>query len=291
MLVSVWHRMRCCTGGDVELLCLGKVGQCKLGSTGVVQMATGSIEIIQEWLQATQSRQKSYDDKRRSDLEFIGGDDVMVKVSLRKGVIKFRKRGKHGSIFIGSFRVIACVSKVAYGLELPQELSQIRNTCLLRECLADELAYIPTDKGKLRSCGIRIWTGKGSMGALQRGQSGRWSRKPSLGQVFGAVPSLSDFGDEILISGGELKIEGEGCVLQGRLVQLKAQSTVWGEIDHRGIVVIAFLTQVYVWSLPACTVRTLVIACLVLICVMVLREKTKGRELLEVPVAAKAQFN
>ncbi|KAJ9545549.1 LOW QUALITY PROTEIN: hypothetical protein OSB04_025256 [Centaurea solstitialis] len=39
------------------------------------------------------------------------------------------------------------------------------------------------------------------------------------------------------------KIEGEGCVLQGRLVLLKAQSSVWGEIDHRGIVVIAFLTH------------------------------------------------
>ncbi|KAJ9546782.1 hypothetical protein OSB04_019325 [Centaurea solstitialis] len=109
---------------------------------------TESIELIRERLKTAQSRQKSYADKRRSDLEFSVGDDVLLKVSPWKGVIRFRKRGKLGPRFIGPFKVIARVGKVAYRLELPPELSQIHNTfhvSQLRKCLADEAAHISID--------------------------------------------------------------------------------------------------------------------------------------------------
>ncbi|GKF87379.1 hypothetical protein Tco_0258256, partial [Tanacetum coccineum] len=39
-------------------------------------------------------RQKSYADNRRKPLEFEVGDHVLLKVSLSKGVIRFRKKGK-----------------------------------------------------------------------------------------------------------------------------------------------------------------------------------------------------
>ncbi|KAJ9536647.1 hypothetical protein OSB04_un000196 [Centaurea solstitialis] len=126
----------------------GEVGQRELGSTEIVQKTTESIELIRERLKTAQSRQKSYADKRRSDLEFSVGDDVLLKVSPWKGVIRFRKRGKLGPRFIGPFKVIARVGKVAYRLELPPELSQIHNTfhvSQLRKCLADEAAHIPID--------------------------------------------------------------------------------------------------------------------------------------------------
>ncbi|KAJ9557882.1 hypothetical protein OSB04_012496 [Centaurea solstitialis] len=100
------------------------------------------------WGETAQSRQKSYVDKRRSDLEFSVGDRVLLKVSLWKGVIRFRKRGKLGPRFIGPFEIVAHVGKVAYRLELPPELSQIHNTfhvSQLRKYLADESAHIPID--------------------------------------------------------------------------------------------------------------------------------------------------
>ncbi|KAI3735903.1 hypothetical protein L6452_15427 [Arctium lappa] len=92
--------------------------------------------------------EKSYADKRRSDLEFQIGDYVLLKVSPWKGVIRFRKRGKLGPRYIGPYKVIARVGKVAYRLELPDELSLIHNTfhvSQLRKCVTDETVVIPLE--------------------------------------------------------------------------------------------------------------------------------------------------
>jgi hypothetical protein len=129
-------------------ICWGEVGQRVLGSTEIVQATTENIQKIRERLQAAQSRQKSYANKRRSDLEFQVGDYVLLKVSPWKGVIRFRKRGKLGPRYIGPFKVTARVGKVAYRLELPEELSKIHNTfhvSQLRKCLADETAHVPVN--------------------------------------------------------------------------------------------------------------------------------------------------
>ncbi|KAJ9565813.1 hypothetical protein OSB04_001779 [Centaurea solstitialis] len=127
--------------------CLPTVGRVFVQQQLSCQYWHAPVRVV-VWQETTQSRQKSYADKRRSDLEFSVGDDVLLKVSPWKGVIRFRKRGKLGPRFIGPFKVIARVGKVAYRLELPPELSQIHNTfhvSQLRKCLADEAAHIPID--------------------------------------------------------------------------------------------------------------------------------------------------
>ncbi|KAJ9541969.1 hypothetical protein OSB04_028475 [Centaurea solstitialis] len=129
-------------------ICWGEVGQRVLGSTEVVQRTTEDIQRIRERLRTAQSRQKSYADRRRSDLEFQVGDRVLLNVSLWKGVIRFRKRGKLGPRYIGPFTILARVGKVAYRLELPAVLGQIHSTfhvLQLRKCLADETTHIPLD--------------------------------------------------------------------------------------------------------------------------------------------------
>ena len=99
-----------------------------MGRTEVVLQTTELIQYIRQRLQTTQSRQKSYANWHRSELEFQVGDMVLLKVSPWNGVICFRKRGKLGPQYIGQFRVIARVGKVAYQMDLPTELSQIHNT-------------------------------------------------------------------------------------------------------------------------------------------------------------------
>ncbi|GJV55273.1 putative reverse transcriptase domain-containing protein [Tanacetum coccineum] len=100
-------------------ICWGEIGQRELASSDVVQQTNEKIDQIKERLKMAQDRQKSYADKRRRPIEFQVGDRVMLKVSLWKGVIHFRKRGKLGPRYIGPFRITDRVGKVAYRLQLP----------------------------------------------------------------------------------------------------------------------------------------------------------------------------
>ncbi|GKB16358.1 putative reverse transcriptase domain-containing protein, partial [Tanacetum coccineum] len=90
-----------------------------------------------------------YADVRRKPLEFQVGDNVMLKVSPWKGVIRFRKQGKLNPRYIGPFKIIAKVGTVVYRLELPEKLSRVHSTfhvSKLKKCMADEPLAIPLDE-------------------------------------------------------------------------------------------------------------------------------------------------
>ncbi|GKE57685.1 hypothetical protein Tco_1496870 [Tanacetum coccineum] len=70
----------------------------------------------------------------------------MLKVSPRKGVIRFGKIGKLNPRYIGPFKILKRVGLVAYKLELPKELSNVHSTFRisnLKKCLSDESLVIP----------------------------------------------------------------------------------------------------------------------------------------------------
>ncbi|GJT38591.1 putative reverse transcriptase domain-containing protein [Tanacetum coccineum] len=89
---------------------------------------------------------RSYANIRRNPLEFQVGDRVMLKVSPRKGVIRFGKQGKLNPRYIGPFKILKRIVRVAYKLELPKELKNIHSTfhvSNLKKCLSDESIVIP----------------------------------------------------------------------------------------------------------------------------------------------------
>ena len=59
------------------------------------------VKTIQKRLTTTQSRQKSYIDVRRRDLEFEVDDWVYLKPSPMKSVMRFGKKGKLSPRYIG----------------------------------------------------------------------------------------------------------------------------------------------------------------------------------------------
>nr|GEZ67204.1 putative reverse transcriptase domain, ribonuclease H-like domain, aspartic peptidase domain protein [Tanacetum cinerariifolium] len=93
-------------------------------------------------------RQKNYADRKRKPMEFEIGDRVMLKVSPWKGVVRFDKRGKLNPRYVRPFKVLARVGKLAYKLELPQELSRVHHTfhvSNLKNCYSDEHLVMPLE--------------------------------------------------------------------------------------------------------------------------------------------------
>jgi hypothetical protein len=63
-------------------ICWEEVGERKLLGPELVQMTTEKIKLIHERLRIARSRQKSYAERRRRDLEFQIGNFVFLKVPL-----------------------------------------------------------------------------------------------------------------------------------------------------------------------------------------------------------------
>ncbi|GKA30951.1 putative reverse transcriptase domain-containing protein [Tanacetum coccineum] len=95
-------------------VCWAEVGDVQLTGPEIIHETTKKIVQIRQRLQAARDRQRSYANIRRRPLEFQVVDRVMLKVSPHK---------------------------VAYKLELPEELSNVHNTfhiSNLNKCLSDE---------------------------------------------------------------------------------------------------------------------------------------------------------
>ncbi|GJS08711.1 hypothetical protein Tco_0365507 [Tanacetum coccineum] len=72
----------------------------------------------------------------------------MLKVSPWKRVVRFGKRGKLNSRYVGPFKVLEKVGAIAYKLKLPQELRRLHNmfhVSNLKKCYADEPLVVPLD--------------------------------------------------------------------------------------------------------------------------------------------------
>nr|GEW24689.1 putative reverse transcriptase domain-containing protein [Tanacetum cinerariifolium]GEY95245.1 putative reverse transcriptase domain-containing protein [Tanacetum cinerariifolium] len=129
-------------------VCWAEVGEAQLTGLELIQETTEKIVLIKQRIQAAQDRQKNYDDLKGKPTEFEVGDRVMLKVSPWKGVVRFGKRGKMNPRYVRPFKVLAKIGKVAYRLELPQELSRVHHTfhvSNLKKCYANEPLVMPLE--------------------------------------------------------------------------------------------------------------------------------------------------
>ena len=121
-------------------VCWGEVGEQRLMGPELVQSTNEAIQKIRSRMHTAQSRQKSYADVRRKDLEFEVGDKVFLKVAPMKGVLRFERRGKLSPRFVGPFEILERIGPVAYRLALPPSLSTVHDVfhvSMLRKYVPD----------------------------------------------------------------------------------------------------------------------------------------------------------
>ncbi|KAL0556479.1 hypothetical protein IC582_004993 [Cucumis melo] len=121
-------------------VCWGEVGEQRLMGPELVQSTNEAIQKITSRMHTAQSRQKSYADVRRKDLEFEVGDKVFLKVAPMRGVMRFERRGKLSPRFVGPFEILERIGPVAYRLALPPSLSTVHDVfhvSMLRKYVPD----------------------------------------------------------------------------------------------------------------------------------------------------------
>ncbi|GKB34334.1 hypothetical protein Tco_0879276 [Tanacetum coccineum] len=147
----------------------------------------------------------------------------MLKVSPRKGVIRFGKRLKLYPRYIEPFKILERIGLVAYKLELPKEFSNVHSTFYvsnLKKCLSDESLVIPMkelrldDKLNFVEEPVEIMDRE----VKQLKQSRESSRKTSLERHKEQIEEILNHLDELSldrIEHIEDKIEGLG---KGRVI-------------------------------------------------------------------------
>ncbi|KAL0553922.1 hypothetical protein IC582_007826 [Cucumis melo] len=121
-------------------VCWGEVGEQRLMGPELVQSTNEAIQKIRSRMHTAQSRQKSYADVRRKDLEFEVGDKVFLKVAPMRGVLRFERRGKLSPRFVGPFEILEQIGPLAYRLALPPSLSTVHDVfhvSMLRKYVPD----------------------------------------------------------------------------------------------------------------------------------------------------------
>ena len=127
-------------------LCWTEVGEKYVEGPNLIRETAEKVPLIQNRLRTAYSRQQSYADPKRRDVQFEEGDHVFLKISSMKGVQRFGKKGKLAPRYIGPFQILNRVGKVSYRLALPPQMSQVHpvfHVSLLRQYVSDPTHVLP----------------------------------------------------------------------------------------------------------------------------------------------------
>ena len=121
-------------------ICWTEVGESSITTPDLIRDTFEKVSLIRQRLLTAQSRQKRYADVQHRPLGFKVGDHVFLKVMPKRGVVRFGKRGKFSSMFIGPFEILERVGTVAYRLALPPSMSgvhEVFHVSMLRRYTSD----------------------------------------------------------------------------------------------------------------------------------------------------------
>ncbi|KAL0551206.1 hypothetical protein IC582_010292 [Cucumis melo] len=158
-------------------VCWGEVGEQRMLGPELVQTTNAAIQKIRACMLTAQSRQKSYADVRRKDLEFEVRDIVFLKVAPMKGVLRFEKKGKLSPRFVGLFEILERIGPVAYRLALPPSFSAVHDVLhvfMLRRYVADPMHVVDFEPLQIsenlatRSSLSRSWQGKSRSSVIEK---------------------------------------------------------------------------------------------------------------------------
>ena len=134
-------------------LCWTEVGEKQIEGPDLIRETSEKVPLIQDRLRTAFSRQRSYADLKRRDVQFNEGDHVFLKISPMKGVKRFGKKGKLAPRYVGPYEILDKVGKVSYRLALPPQMSQVHpvfHISLLRKYVADPTHVLPVQEVALK---------------------------------------------------------------------------------------------------------------------------------------------
>ena len=134
-------------------LCWYQDGEAFVLGPEFLQQTTSKVKLIQDRMRATQSRQKSYADKRRRPLEFDEGDHVFLRVTPTTGIGRVLKSRKLTPRFIGPYQITRRIGAAAYEIALPPHLSNLHNVfhvSQLRKYIASPDHVLESDEVQVR---------------------------------------------------------------------------------------------------------------------------------------------
>ena len=100
-------------------LCWYQDGEAVLVGPELLEQTTEKVRMVRNRMQASQSRQKAYTDRRRRPLEFAAGDHVFLRVTRTTGVGRALRSRKLSPKFLGPYQIMRRIVSVAYEIALP----------------------------------------------------------------------------------------------------------------------------------------------------------------------------
>ena len=100
-------------------------------------------------MKKTYRRQMFYANHSRRELEFEEGDKVYLKLSPRKGVVRFGKKGKLSPRYVDPYDILKNIGKVAYDLSFPRELTLIYSVFhvyMLKKFIGEPESILPIER-------------------------------------------------------------------------------------------------------------------------------------------------